>query len=201
MTTTDTRAHTFDGIQEFDNRLPNWWLWSFYIACIFSVFYWLHHHTLGTGNQPSDDFAEEQAAASAAMEQRLKENPITDDVLLKFASDSGFVDQGRAIFQDPLKCAQCHRADGAAGELNGAPATGANLTDSYWIYGDKPMDIFTTILKGRTEDKEIGSAGGMLAHESEGLGFVLRATAFVLSIKNTNIPGGKAPEKYAKKVQ
>lgn len=197
MTTVETRSHTFDGIEEFDNRLPNWWLWSFYIACIFSVFYWLHFHTLGTGNQPSEDFADEQAAAAAAMEERMKNNPVTNEALLKLASNQEYVKLGKALFQQPLKCAQCHRADGGAGN-NG---TGANLTDSYWIYGDSPMDIYTTILKGRGPDKEIGSNGGMLAHEAEGLGFVQKVTAYVLSIKNTNVVGGKEPESYATKVE
>jgi hypothetical protein len=32
-----------------------------------------------------------------------------------------------------------------------------------------------------------------------GADFVLKTTAFVLSVKNTNIPGGKAPETYAVK--
>lgn len=200
--TIETRAHAFDGIQEFDNRLPNWWLWSFYIACIFSVFYWLHFHTLGTGNQPIDDYLDEQAVAAAAMEARLKENPITDEVLLELAGNPVFVKQGKELFENPQKCALCHRANGAAGpDADGIAATGTNLTDGYWIYGDKPMDIYTTILKGRAPDKEIGSMGGMLAHESEGLGFVQKVTAFVLSIKNTNVPGGKKPETYAKKTQ
>lgn len=197
----DLRPHTFDGIQEFDNRLPNWWLWTFYLACIFSVFYWIHYQTLGTGNQPMDDYLDEQAAAASAMEARLKENPITDEVLLELAANPVFVDQGKALFENPQKCALCHRANGAGGTVDGIAATGANLTDGNWIYGDKPMDIYTTILKGRTPDKEIGSMGGMLAHEAEGLGFVQKVTAFVLSIKNTNVAGGKKPESYAKKTQ
>tara|TARA_R110002096_G_scaffold194628_7_gene376972 strand:- start:4207 stop:4809 length:603 start_codon:yes stop_codon:yes gene_type:complete len=197
----ELRSHTFDGIQEFDNRLPNWWLWTFYLACIFSVFYWIHYQTLGTGNQPMDDYLDEQAAAAAAMEARLKENPVTDEVLLELAANPVFVKQGKALFENPQKCALCHRTDGAAGVVDGIAATGTNLTDSYWIYGDKPMDIYTTILKGRGPDKTIGSMGGMLAHEAEGLGFVQKVTAFVLSIKNTNVAGGKAPESYAKKTQ
>ena len=39
MSAPETRGHTFDGIAEFDNRLPNWWLWSFYLAVIFSIGY------------------------------------------------------------------------------------------------------------------------------------------------------------------
>jgi len=198
----ETRAHTFDGIQEFDNRLPNWWLWSFYIACIFSIFYWLHFHTLGTGNQPSDDFRDEQAAAAAIMEARMKENPVTNEALLEMASNAEFVKMGRDLFQNPARCALCHRPNGGAAPTPaGAAAIGPNLTDNYWIYGDTPMDIYTTILKGRGPDKEIGSVGGMQAHESEGIGFVQKVTAYVLSIKNTNVAGGKKPEPYATKVE
>ncbi|MCA8964108.1 MAG: hypothetical protein KDC48_04450, partial [Planctomycetes bacterium] len=60
------------------------------------------------------------------------------------------------------------------------------------------MDIYTTILKGRNPDPAKGFVGGMLAHDIYGQQFVLRATAYVLSIKNTNVPG-KPPEPNAKK--
>ena len=50
-----------------------------------------------------------------------------------------------------------------------------------WIYGNRPMDIYTTIQKGRP--------GGMLPHESFGSQFVQRATAYVLSIKNKKHTG------------
>lgn len=183
--TAELRSHTFDGIQEFDNRLPNWWLWTFYLAVIFSVFYWVHYHTLGTGNQPMDDYIEEQRVAAAKLEAELAKNPITDEALLDLASKESFVAEGKAYFLDPMLCMQCHKAN-ASGDI------GPNLTDEFWIYGGKPTDIYTTIMHGRP--------GGMAPYKSKGLGFVLRVTAYVLSLKNTNVPG-KKPEKNAKKEQ
>lgn len=184
MSNPNVRAHSYDGIEEFDNRLPNWWLWTFYTACIFSVGYWIYYHTIGTGDQPYEAFLHEQQAAAARLEAQLAANPINDESLLKLAKETAFVAEGEKIFKDMTKCAQCHKPDGGG-------LIGPNLTDDMWVYGSRPMDIYESILKGRPR--------GMLAHESYGIGFVQRATAYVLAIKNTNVAGGKAPEEYAKK--
>lgn len=178
----EVREHTFDGIQEFDNRLPNWWLWSFYLACIFSVGYWIHFHTLRTGHLPLQAYAVEQQEAARALEARLAANPITAESLLELAANPAFVAEGKAIFTDPTLCAQCHKADGSGN-------IGPNLTDGHWIYGGAPMDLYTTVMEGRP--------GGMASYKANGIGFVQRAVAYVLSIKNTNVPG-KPPEPNAK---
>ena len=183
MSSVPTRTHTYDGIEEFDNRLPNWWLWTFYLACIFSVGYWVHYHTLGTGNLPSEEYLVEQREAAAKLEAELAKNPVTDEMLIKLSENPAFVAEGKKIFTNPLLCAQCHNAN-ASGKI------GPNLTDEYWIYGGKPMDIYATIMEGRP--------GGMQSYKAQGLGFVQRAVAYVLSIKNTNVPG-KEPEPNAKK--
>ncbi|MFK7742067.1 MAG: cbb3-type cytochrome c oxidase N-terminal domain-containing protein [Planctomycetota bacterium] len=181
--TVETRAHTFDGIQEFDNRLPNWWLWTFYLAIIYSVGYWIHYHTIGLGEHPTESYVVEMKAAAEAKAKWLEQNPVTDEALLDLAKNPQFVEEGKALFMDPTKCAQCHKPDGGG-------LVGPNLTDEFWIYGGKPTDIYESILNGRP--------GGMLAHKIFGLGFVQRTAAYVLSIKNTNVKG-KPPEPNAKK--
>ncbi|MCA8950504.1 MAG: c-type cytochrome [Planctomycetes bacterium] len=191
-TAEDTRAHTYDGIEEFDNRLPNWWLWTFYLACIFSVGYWVFYHTLGVGNLPIEQYAVEQAEAAAMLEKRAAENPVTRESLIELSKNPAVVAAGKEIFQDMTKCALCHKPD-ASGNI------GPNLTDDYWIYGNDPMTIYTTILEGRQPDPAKGFVGGMQSWKPFGSMFVQRATAYVLSIMDTKVPG-KAPEPNAKQM-
>jgi|JRYL01.1.fsa_nt_gb cytochrome c oxidase cbb3-type subunit 3 len=183
MSNENLREHTFDGIHEFDNRLPNWWLWSFYLACIFSVFYWIHYHTLGTGALPTEEYAIEQQLAAAKLEAALANATADDEMLLKLAAEPAVVAAGKEIFENPARCALCHKPDGSG-------LIGPNLTDDMWIYGSKPMDIYTSISEGRP--------GGMLPHKHEGTQFLQRATAYTLTLKGKNLPG-KPPEPNAKK--
>lgn len=183
MSDSSLREHEFDGIQEFDNHLPNWWLWSFYLACIFSVFYWLHYHTLGTGDLPEESYQAEQRAAAAELEAAAVSNPVSNELLQRMASEPAVVAAGKEIFLNPARCALCHKPDGSG-------LIGPNLTDDYSVYGSTPMDIYTSISEGRP--------GGMLPHKAEGPLFLQRATAYVMSLRGKNLPG-KPPEPNAKK--
>lgn len=178
MSTEITRGHAYDGIEEFDNRLPNWWLWSFYLACIFSIGYWIHYHTLGTGALPGTAYQIEQREAMARLEAELAKNPVTEESLHKLAQESAVVAEGERIWMEtkPLSCSFCHKPDGSG-------LTGPNLTDNHWLYGGKGMDIYTTIMKGRPN--------GMPAFgEQYGSLFAQRATAYVLArLKGKNLPG------------
>jgi cytochrome c oxidase cbb3-type subunit 3 len=172
--TVPLREHSFDGIQEFDNRLPNWWLWSFYLACIFSVFYWLGFHTLPIGKLPAAAWLVEEQEGKIRVDAELAKHPVTEETLLKLSKEPATVMAGRQLFVG--KCAQCHKED-ASGNV------GPNLTDSYWLHGGQPMQILTTVSQG-WPDK------GMQAWEPQlGRARVLDVVAFVLSIKNSNRPG------------
>ena len=58
--------HEYDGIQEYDNRLPNWWLYTLYGAIVFAFFYWLWMHTTEVGALPTEAYEQEVIAATEA---------------------------------------------------------------------------------------------------------------------------------------
>ena len=35
----DTTGHSWDGIEEFNNPLPRWWLWIFYACIVWGIWY------------------------------------------------------------------------------------------------------------------------------------------------------------------
>lgn len=185
MTTGQLREHSFDGIQEFDNHLPNWWLWTFYGACIFSVGYWIAFHTLRVADLPGRAYVEEQRVAAEKLEADLAKNPVTEALLLKLAAEPGVLAEGEKIFKNPAQCAQCHGPEGN-GMVNGQNGVGPNLTDKFWLHGGSPMEIYRTINDGWPEK-------GMASWKAFGPLFVQRATAYVLSLRGRNL-AGKPPE-------
>lgn len=186
MTQDVLRGHEFDGITEFDNRLPNWWLWTFYLACIFSFVYWIHYHVLRTGPSSLQQYQAEMAEAEAAA---LKQ-AVTDEELVAKSKDAAAVAAGQAVFT--TNCVACHAANGGATMvIPGQPPVqlpGVNLTDKFWKHGGKPTDIYRTVTQGVAGTAMV--AWGMVL----GANKCQDAVAYVLTLRNTNVPGGKEPE-------
>ncbi|WP_223670860.1 cytochrome-c oxidase, cbb3-type subunit III [Kangiella shandongensis] len=140
----ETTGHVYDGIEEYDNPLPRWWLWMFYITIIFSVIYLILYPGLGKfegvlGWTQTKQYEEEVATADEKylpLFEQYSAMSIED-----LQNEPEALDMGQSIFANT--CFGCHGADGRGGI--GFP----NLTDDEWIYGGTPDDIVYSITEGR----------------------------------------------------
>ena len=133
------RPHTYDGIQEYDKRLPNWWLTTLWGAVVFALIYWIYYHELDLAKSPEEAVMEEIAAAKS--EAAKKSGIINDEALWKLSQDPATVAAGKAIFMDPTKCVVCHLPT-----LLGM--IGPNLVDKEWIHGGTPMEVMNVVTEG-----------------------------------------------------
>ena len=173
-----TLGHDFDDIQEYDNRLPNWWLFTLYGSIVFSVGYWLFYHTFHVGYTQSSAYEREVEAAAAAQIEREMGKEVTDESLLLMTKVPAQLEAGAKIFQQ--KCTQCHGPQGG-GDI------GPNLTDDFWLHGDAPTQIYHTVMNG-VLDK------GMQAWKDQlGPVRVRQVVSYVVSRKGLNVPG-KPPQ-------
>jgi cytochrome c oxidase cbb3-type subunit 3 len=161
------RPHTYDGIQEFDKRMPNWWLTTLWGAVAFSVAYWFYYHEFDLGK---DDAVAVQEEIQSAKDEVARAAEVMDDgKLWKMSRDLGVVAAGRSIYMDATKCVICHLP-----EMQGN-GVAPNLGDNQWIHGDKPMQIAGVITNGVLEK-------GMLAWKAQLTPKqIAQVTAFILS--------------------
>ena len=145
-TTTETTGHTWDGdLGEYNNPLPRWWSWLFYITIVFSLGYLALYPGLGSYAGALDwtqvkQLGEEDARATAQF------GPLYDKFAAQDVAALAKDPEARAIGQKLFlnHCAQCHAADG--GGSRGFP----NLTDGDWLWGGTPEAIKASITDGRT---------------------------------------------------
>jgi cytochrome c oxidase cbb3-type subunit 3 len=131
------RAHVFDGIAEYDRRLPNWWLVTLYAGIVFAIIYWMatQHFGRTTNESLVDDAMQRIEAAKLASSA----TNLDEATLWKMSRNSVFVEAGRVTFQST--CASCHNA-----ALTGG--IGPNLVDDVWIHGGKPTDVLKIVTEG-----------------------------------------------------
>ena len=148
-----TTGHVWDGIEEFDNPMPRWWVWVFYACIVWGIGYsiaypaWpmITRATPGLlGSSTRADVAVEIAdfdARNGPIKAKLVATDLTavsaDPELMSYARNAG-----AAVFR--TNCATCHGSGGAGVEAKGYP----NLRDNDWLWGGDIESIHTTIAHG-----------------------------------------------------
>lgn len=165
----ETTGHSWDGIQEYNNPLPRWWVWIFYATIIWGIGYsiaypaWpgIKNSTAGLLGWSTRGQVAERIAEVEKM-NAPKNDKLASVELASVSNDSDLygyaVSSGAAVFR--TWCAQCH-GSGAAG-ANGYP----NLIDNDWLWGGSLDDIHYTVTHGirnETDPEEEARSGDMPA--------------------------------------
>jgi cytochrome c oxidase cbb3-type subunit 3 len=153
----ETTGHEWDGIQEYNNPLPRWWVWIFYATIIWGIWYTIAYPAWpmiqdatsgykGWSTRANVEQAiQEHEAANAEINEKLTSvelASISEDPELMAYSRSA----GEAVFE--TWCAQCH-GSGAAG-AKGYP----NLLDNAWLWGGSMEAIHTTVKHGIRNEED-----------------------------------------------
>lgn len=186
--TVETMGHVWDGdLEEFNNPLPKWWMWLFYITLVFGVIYLVLYPGFGSfagvykwssHGQYNDEQAKAQARFGPVFDKYLKMD------LQQVAADPEAHEIGQRLFLN--YCSQCHASDGRGSK--GFP----NLTDKDWLYGGDPQVVKTSIMEGR---------GGMMpalgaALGEEGTKDVAHYVMSLSGLTNDAVRAAKGKEKF-----
>jgi cytochrome c oxidase cbb3-type subunit 3 len=142
----ETTGHQWDeDLAEYNNPLPRWWSWLFYLTIVFSLAYLVLYPGLGSwrgtlGWSQVGQLEEEQRAAQKQFGPLYQKFAATEVEALAKSPDALAV--GQKLFLN--NCAQCHASDGAGSR--GFP----NLTDRDWLWGGDAKSVKATIAEGRT---------------------------------------------------
>lgn len=165
-----TTGHAWDGdLQEFNNPLPSWWLWTFYATIVFALVYWVLYPAWPVGKSFTKGVStitfeqngkevtthwntralliKDMQSGEEALKQQAylqKVSAASYDQIQNDPEMMGFVNSmAKGLFGD--NCAACHGVGGAPAMIGKFP----NLSDDAWLWGGDIHSIETTIVNGR----------------------------------------------------
>jgi cytochrome c oxidase cbb3-type subunit 3 len=130
--------HEFDGIREYDNPLPGWWMLLFALTILFCGPYILYYH-FGVGPSIEAKLEAEHEAYATRLLATYGDLEPDRDTLLRYMDDQVVMTGMAGLFRG--RCAQCHLADGSG-------SVGPNLTDDAWINVTQVTDIPRIVAQG-----------------------------------------------------
>ncbi|MBK1680024.1 cytochrome-c oxidase, cbb3-type subunit III [Rhodocyclus tenuis] len=174
----ESTGHVWDEtLQEYNNPLPRWWMWMFYLTVVFSLVYLALYPGLGhfrgaLGWTSAGQHEAEVAKVDAQVKPLFDKYQQMD--LRAVAADAEALEMGKRLYL--TYCMQCHGSD--ARGAKGFP----NLADKDWQWGGEPERIKETILGGRY--------GVMPEHSQLGEETIRNIATYVRSL--SGLPGDPA---------
>lgn len=169
--------HEYDGIQEYDNPTPGWWVMLFILTIVFAAFYTAFYFAPIESRSIYAAYADDKAE-SDAKELALIGNLGSDQAsLLSYMQNPKYLGIGRAIFKS--SCVSCHGADGQG-------LIGPNLTDNKYKNIKQLTDIPQVISNGANNGAmPAWSKGSNALKPSQ----IIVVAAYVASLRGQNLPG------------
>ena len=175
--------HDADGIREFDNAMPRWWLYSFYVTIVFAAIYLVNYHVLpqpivGRAGMDAEYRAEMAAAGGSGG------GAPGATVTLAVLTDDASLAKGRAIFESQTSlCSSCHRPD-----LGGL--VGPNLTDAVWLHGCTAGELARSVSTGFPPRGMLPFGGGPKLTDEQ----LRQLVSYVLSRRGSSPANPKSPD-------
>lgn len=184
MSATDDRPerdrlfdHEYDGIREYDNPLPGWWMLLYALTILFCVPYVMYYH-VGIGPSIYDNLAAEREAYANQLLATYGDLSPDRETLLQYMDDQVAMTGMAGLFRG--RCAQCHLADGSG-------SVGPNLTDDSWINVKEITDIPRVVTQG-VPTKGMPAWGDRLTETQ-----VVLLSSYVAGLRRHAVPG-KEPQ-------
>jgi cytochrome c oxidase cbb3-type subunit 3 len=151
VTGVETTGHSWDGIEELNNPLPRWWLWTLYATIIWGIAYTIAYPAWPMISGATSGVLGWSTRAEVAAEIAAHEDANAELVTALVAADMDqltasadlnryAIARGGSVFR--AQCSQCHGA-GAAG-AKGYP----NLLDDDWLWGGDLAAISHSVRHG-----------------------------------------------------
>jgi cytochrome c oxidase cbb3-type subunit 3 len=167
-------SHDYDGIREYDNPMPGWWVWIFWGTIVFSGFYFFLATVINGAFSPVAEY-------DKAVAMELKKGGVLKpdaETLVRLSHDEESVKSGAAIFQ--TNCVSCHGRDAAG-------LTAPNLTDDSYINIKNIADIASVVALGAKNGAMPSWKNRLSPNE------VVLVASYVASLRGQNKPG-RPPE-------
>ncbi len=193
----ETTGHVWDGLEEYNNPLPRWWVWIFYATIVWGIWYTIAYPAWpgikgategymgwSTRANVAQSIADAEAA-NAEINAQLVAADLTaipgDAELSTYAASAG-----AAVFR--TWCAQCH-GSGAAG-AKGYP----NLLDNAWLWGGTMEDIHYSVSHGIRNEEDADArysempAFGEILEEEE----IVQVANYIMTLSGATAPDATA---------
>jgi cytochrome c oxidase cbb3-type subunit III len=172
--------HNYDGIQEYDNPLPGWWTWLFWVTIAATPMYIMYYHVGAPGRSVDEGY---QSALSENTKKQYKEIgslAADEPTMLKYLKEPKWVGVGQSIFK--ANCVSCHGTDGGGN-------VGPNLCDDNFKHVKQLPDIIKVVNEGVAGGAMPGWAT-RFTHKND----IILVSVYIASLRGSKPANPKAPD-------